>query len=123
MKLGFYYSQANDWFNPGGAAARGHWDPTQKGSMDEYIEKVAVPQVQRDTDAIWRCGGTLVGCAHRYEPGSVPINWRHCCPCNRGIITNDRLGGHYKGDITTPEQYIPATGIEGRDWGNLHDDE
>src|ERR1700743_987728 len=24
MKLGFYYSQANDWFNPGGAAARGH---------------------------------------------------------------------------------------------------
>jgi alpha-L-fucosidase len=33
-----------------------------------------------------------------------------------GIITNDRLGGHHDGDITTPEQYIPATGIAGRDW-------
>jgi alpha-L-fucosidase len=33
-----------------------------------------------------------------------------------GIIHNNRLGGGYKGDTETPEQYIPATGFPGRDW-------
>ena len=33
-----------------------------------------------------------------------------------GIITNNRLGGGYNGDTDTPEQHIPATGIQGRDW-------
>src|SRR5438270_10786448 len=46
IRLGFYYSQAQDWNNPGGAAAGGHWDPAQNGSMDDYIKNVAVPQVR-----------------------------------------------------------------------------
>ncbi len=33
-----------------------------------------------------------------------------------GIITNNRLGGGFDGDTDTPEQHIPDTGIEGRDW-------
>src|SRR5882724_4250449 len=45
MKLGFYYSQAQDWNNPGGAAAGGHWDKAQDGDMTEYIRKVAARQV------------------------------------------------------------------------------
>jgi alpha-L-fucosidase len=32
-----------------------------------------------------------------------------------GIITNNRLGGGYEGDIETPEQRVPATGYP-RDW-------
>jgi alpha-L-fucosidase len=32
------------------------------------------------------------------------------------LITNNRLGGGVKGDTDTPEQYIPATGIQGRDF-------
>ena len=32
------------------------------------------------------------------------------------LITNNRLGGGFKGDSDTPEQFIPATGIPGRDW-------
>jgi alpha-L-fucosidase len=35
IKLGFYYSQAQDWHHPGGAASGGHWDPAQNGDMDE----------------------------------------------------------------------------------------
>src|SRR5207302_7420461 len=46
LKLGFYYSQAQDWNNPGGAAAGGHWDKGQDGDMTEYIRKVAAPQVR-----------------------------------------------------------------------------
>jgi alpha-L-fucosidase len=32
------------------------------------------------------------------------------------LITNNRLGGGYKGDTETPEQFIPATGFGDRDW-------
>src|SRR4051794_26583235 len=46
MNLGFYYSQAQDWNHPGGAAIGGHWDPAQDGSMDQYIQTIAVPQVR-----------------------------------------------------------------------------
>ncbi len=46
MKLGFYYSQAQDWHHPGGAAKGGHWDNAQDGSMDAYLRNVAVPQVK-----------------------------------------------------------------------------
>ncbi|AXY73948.1 hypothetical protein D3H65_08110 [Paraflavitalea soli] len=115
MKLGFYYSQANDWFNPGGAAARGHWDPTQQGSMDEYIEQVAAPQVRElltqygDVVELWWDVPTDMN-RQRADKLAALLSLQP------GIITNDRLGGHYNGDITTPEQYIPATGIAGRDW-------
>ncbi|MFL5774107.1 MAG: alpha-L-fucosidase, partial [Flavisolibacter sp.] len=70
IRLGFYYSQAQDWNNPGGAASRkpasegwanpdsvaidaytaahnGHWDPAQTTkTMSQYIDDVAVPQVR-----------------------------------------------------------------------------
>ncbi|HWW39515.1 MAG TPA: alpha-L-fucosidase, partial [Pedobacter sp.] len=70
VKLGFYYSHAQDWNNPGGSAARkemregwanpdstkidaytlahkGHWDPAQEtATFDQYIDRVAVPQVK-----------------------------------------------------------------------------
>ena len=53
MQLGFYYSQAQDW-NNGGAVGLGsmgtnappRWDSAMKTNIDEYIDKVAVPQVK-----------------------------------------------------------------------------
>ena len=45
IKLGFYYSQAQDW-NNGGSASGGKWDPAQQHDMDDYIDKIAVPQVK-----------------------------------------------------------------------------
>jgi alpha-L-fucosidase len=32
------------------------------------------------------------------------------------LIWNNRLGGGYRGDTETPEQFIPAQGYPGRDW-------
>ena len=46
IRLGFYYSQAQDWHHPGGAAWGGHWDKAQDGDMTEYLRKIAVPQVR-----------------------------------------------------------------------------
>jgi alpha-L-fucosidase len=45
IKLGFYYSQAQDW-NNGGSASGGKWDKAQEHDMDDYIDKVALPQVK-----------------------------------------------------------------------------
>ncbi len=46
MPLGFYYSQSQDWHHPGGAASGGSWDPAQQGDFDQYLRKIAEPQVK-----------------------------------------------------------------------------
>lgn len=46
LRMGFYYSQAQDWHHPGGAVSRGSWDPAQKGDFDEYLNTIALPQVR-----------------------------------------------------------------------------
>ncbi len=115
MKLGLYYSQAQDWHQPGGAAMGGHWDKAQEGSMDDYIDKIAVPQVREILS--------------NYGPIAVlwwdtPVNMNPeraaklfaLTKLQPAIITNNRLGGGYEGDLSTPEQFIPATGIPGKDW-------
>jgi len=115
VKLGFYYSQAQDWCHPGGAAAGGHWDPAQDGDMDAYLREIAVPQVREilthygKVAVLW--WDTPVNMTKERAEMLLPLI--HLQP---GIITNNRLGGGYRGDTDTPEQRIPATGIAGRDW-------
>jgi alpha-L-fucosidase len=122
IHFGVYYSQVQDWNHPGGYAAGRNgrrdgerWDPAQDGSFDEYLRKVAVPQVQElltniHPDILWWD-----------TPGSITV--AQAKPLNDllalrpGIITNNRLGGGFRGDTETPEQNIPATAYPaGRDW-------
>lgn len=116
IKLGFYYSQAQDWCHPGGAkSGNRQWDPAQAGDMDEYIRTIAVPQVKEiltnygDIAVLWWDTPSNMNPerAAMFEPvvSAFP-----------GIITNNRLGGGYPGDTETPEQHIPATGYQNRDW-------
>ena len=115
LKLGFYYSQAQDWNHPGGSAMGGHWDPAQDGSMDEYIKTIAAPQVEEiltnygDIAVLW--WDTPHDMNRRRADLLQPLIALH-----PGIITNNRLGGGYPGDTETPEQHIPATGYKDRDW-------
>jgi len=116
MKLGFYYSQAQDWNNPGGAAAGGHWDKAQDGDMTEYIKRVAVPQL---TEILSNYGP--ISCLWWDTPYDMTKERADLLlpvlKLQPGIIHNNRLGGGYHGDTETPEQYIPATGYPGgRDW-------
>jgi len=46
LRIGFYYSQAQDWHQPGGAVSGGPWDPAQQGDFDDYLNKVSLPQVR-----------------------------------------------------------------------------
>ncbi|MCE9560293.1 MAG: alpha-L-fucosidase, partial [Armatimonadetes bacterium] len=113
IRLGLYYSQAQDW-NNGGSAAGGHWDPKQDRDMTDYIQKVAVPQVKEiltkygKVSVLW--WDTPVGITKEQSDMLIPL-----LKLQPGIIHNNRLG-HYPGDTETPEQYVPATGYPGRDW-------
>ena len=115
IRLGFYYSQAQDWNNPGGAAAGGHWDKAQDGSMDDYLRNVAVPQLREILTHYGKISVLWFDTPFDMTPERAAM----LLPLLRlqpGIIYNNRLGGGFKGDTETPEQEIPATGYAGRDW-------
>lgn len=117
IKFGLYYSHSQDWVHPGGAKWKyeegGAWDEAHKGSYDDYLRDIAVPQVREiltryQPDVLWW------DTPHHMTPErSKPLaELLSLCP---GIIHNDRLGGGYPGDTVTPENYIPPAGYEG-DW-------
>ncbi len=141
IKLGFYYSQAQDWTNPGGSVARklmregwpnpdsaridnytaenqGHWDPVQSSvSFDEYINKVAVPQVREiltkygEIDVLWWDTPTRM-------TNEAALKLQKLLELQPQIITNDRLKRpNFPGDTRTPEQKIPdQKEMEGSNW-------
>jgi alpha-L-fucosidase len=118
LKFGLYYSQAQDWYHPGGAKWHyqegSGWDKAQQGSFDEYIKNIAVPQIREiltryEPDVLWWDTPVDMTTA-RARPLVELLKLRP------GIISNDRLGGGYMGDTKTPENYIPPVGYPGRDW-------
>jgi alpha-L-fucosidase len=141
IKLGLYYSHAQDWNNPGGAASRkaasegwanpdsaaidaytaansGHWDPAQTTkTMAQYIDEVAVPQVKElltnygDIAVLW--WDTPTGMTDEF---AEKLNATLALQPN--IITNDRLKRpNFPGDYKTPEQRIPKLSeLDGKDW-------
>lgn len=141
IRLGFYYSQAQDWMHPGGAAARkkasegwanpdsttidaytathgGHWDPLQTTkSMSSYINEIAVPQVKEllsnygDVAVLWWDTPTDMT-----DEFAKALKAQLLLQPN--IITNDRLKRpNYPGDFKTPEQRIPdLSEFLGTDW-------
>ncbi len=105
LRIGFYYSQAQDWMHPGGAGAK--FDPAHDGDMDEYLKTIAMPQVKElltnygPIDVFW--WDTAYGMnRERARPFADLLQTQP------GIISNNRLGGGYKGDTETPENFIPG---------------
>lgn len=141
IKLGFYYSQAQDWNNPGGSAARkvtkegwanpdsviidaytkehnGHWDPAQeKKTFAQYIDNVALPQVKElltnygDVAVLWWDTPTNM-------TDDAATKLQSLLALQPAIITNDRLKRpNFPGDHKTPEQRIPnLKDLDGSDW-------
>lgn len=141
IRLGFYYSQAQDWNNPGGSAARklmkegwpnpdstkidqytaehhGHWDAAQEtASFDEYIDRVAVPQVREilsnygEVSVLWWDTPTNM-------TDEAALRLQELLKLQPNIITNDRLKRpNFPGDTKTPEQKIPDQDeLAGQNW-------
>ena len=125
MKLGFYYSQDQDWTAPGGSAyktgnhdsATHHWDSAQDGDFDSYLHTKAIPQIKELLSqyaefpvVIWFDTPTANMTPERAAEIVTLLNQ------HPNLIWNNRLGGTYQGDTETPEQYIPPQGFPGRDW-------
>lgn len=141
IKLGLYYSQSQDWVNPGGAAARklmnegwpnpdstsindytlkhkGHWDPMQQTkTFNQYINDVAVPQVKElltnygEIAVFWWDTPMDISDAEATKLHEL-------LKLQPQIITNDRLKRpNFSGDTKTPEQSIPdRSELDGKDW-------
>lgn len=118
IKLGFYYSQDQDWTAPGGSAWGGQWDKAQTGDFAKYLHTKVIPQLQE--------------LLTNYQSEGAPVEIWFDTPTNMTpelaseivtllnkyphLIWNSRLGGGYQGDYFTPEQHIPPQGLSGRDW-------
>jgi len=125
IRLGFYYSQDQDWTAPGASALRTgnhpsptyHWDPAQDGDFDTYLHTKAIPQIKElltnygDFPAVLWFDTPTANMTPARAAEIVALLNQH-----PNLIWNNRLGGGYKGDTDTPEQYIPPQGFPGRDW-------
>ncbi len=142
IKLGFYYSQEQDWGNPGGATARrpisqgwahpdsllideytkthsGSWDGFQQiRSFEEYFNEISLPQIKELLD---RYGEDISVIFFDYpvktskEQAAKVMDLLKEYP---QIIINDRLQKpDYPGDYKTPENMVPkAEDVEGLYW-------
>ncbi|MEI6143579.1 MAG: alpha-L-fucosidase, partial [Mariniphaga sp.] len=116
MKLGFYYSQAQDWYHPGGAVSGNvEWDQTHVADMNTYVDQIAIPQVKEilanygDVAVLWWDTPTNMTKEMTQKLADLLKPYPN-------IITNNRLGADMGGDLETPEQFVPATGFPGRNW-------
>lgn len=141
IKLGFYYSQAQDWGNAGGSVARklmregwpnpdsakvdaytaahkGKWDPVQETkTFDQYINDVAVPQLKElmtnygEIAVLWWDTPTNM-------TDEAALKLQDALKSQPKIITNDRLKRpNFLGDTKTPEQKIPdLSELDGQYW-------
>ena len=84
--------------------------------MDDYLDKIAVPQVKEllsnygPVAALW--WDTPVNMTPERVIKLLPL-----LKMQPNIVSNNRLDkDKITGDFSTPEQKIPATGIPGKDW-------
>ena len=125
LKLGFYYSQDQDWTSPGGAAYKTgthdrpnhHWDTAQDGDFATYLHTKAIPQLKElltnygDFPSVLWFDTPTDDMTPALAAEIVTLLNQH-----PNLIWNNRLGGGYQGDTETPEQYIPPNGFPGLDW-------
>jgi len=119
LKIGFYYSQAQDWVHPGGGKNKykegDGWEAAHKGDFDDYLNNIARPQIREilkryPIDIMWWDSPVWMN-AERGEAMA-----RDVLEIRPDMITNNRIGGvNIGGDIHTAEQFVPASGFPG-DW-------
>jgi alpha-L-fucosidase len=117
IRLGFYYSQDQDWHQPGGGAYGGHWDPAQEGDFDAYLAAIAVPEVK---ELLSNYGPDVPAVLWFDTPKDMTAAraalFQPVLALKPDLIVNNRLGKGFAGDTETPEQRIPPQGFPGRDW-------
>jgi alpha-L-fucosidase len=111
LKLGFYYSQYQDWHEPD--AAGNTWDFTAPGDFDRYLREKARPQIEElltnygPVALIWF---DTPGDLSRADSQDLLDTIRHFQP---DCLVNSRLGNGLGDYVTLGDQEIPLTAPEG----------
>ncbi|MFC1497968.1 alpha-L-fucosidase [Verrucomicrobiota bacterium] len=119
VHFGVYYSQAWDWWHPGGLGYNQEpWGKTQEGTDEEYVDNIAVPQVRelltnyKNIEVLWwDTGGKM-----KYAAGKKKLanTVRELRP---DIVINPRLAhSDYPGDFHTLEGTFPAYAPKGHEY-------
>lgn len=120
LRLGFYYSQAQDWHEPGGTywnieQGEPHWDTAlEREPLMNYIEGKAVPQVR---EILENYGGLdiLWWDTPRGMTEEAATRLKEVADQYPDLLQNNRLYRPWPGDFSTPEQHVPPTGLD-YDW-------
>lgn len=142
LRFGIYYSQDQDWVNPGGAtgprpmkqgwanpdsaridayvkAHRGSWDPAQQTkTFDEYFNEVSFPQMKELMTNYGTISVIFWDTPNLMKPEQAEQMMKMVKQYNPDVITNDRLIRKPQyGDYKTPEKKIPSLAeLDGKDW-------
>lgn len=123
LKIGFYYSQALDWTNPGGMG----WipqneTPNKEASYEDkakYTDEIVIPHLRTiiedyKVDMLWWDMGISSTPEFKYRMMKSIKN----LPGTQRLIFNDRMEDKLTGDFKTPEQSIPdmPSNGDGTDW-------
>jgi alpha-L-fucosidase len=113
MPLGFHYSQALDWWHPGGAKCGEPWDESQKGSFDAYLAQIVVPQIK---ELLTNYGPV----ANIFFDTPVEMNAQRAAAIMAVLppstLTNDRLYGGSLGTYKSYETQVPHNADLARPW-------
>jgi alpha-L-fucosidase len=120
MRLGFYYSQAQDWHEPGGTywnieEGEPHWDADlEREPLMNYIKGKAIPQVK---EILENYGGLdiLWWDTPRGMTEEAATMLKEVADQYPMMLQNNRLYRPWPGDFSTPEQHVPPTGLD-YDW-------
>lgn len=123
LKIGFYYSQALDWNNPGGMGWIPQNDaPNREASYADkakYTDEIVIPHLHTiindyKVDLIWWDMGASSASEFKYRMMKAIKN----IPGTERLIFNDRMEDKLTGDFKTPEQSIPdmPSNGDGTDW-------
>lgn len=123
LKIGFYYSQALDWTNPGGMGWIPQNDtPNKEASYEDrakYTDEIVIPHLRTiiedyKVDLLWWDMGISSTPEFKYRMMKSIKN----LPGTQRLIFNDRMEDKLTGDFKTPEQSIPdmPSNGDGTDW-------
>ncbi len=123
LKIGFYYSQALDWTNPGGMGWIPQNDtPNKEASYEDkarYTDEIVIPHLRTiienyKVDLLWWDMGISSTPEFKYRM----MKSIKKLPGTQHLIFNDRMEDKLTGDFKTPEQSIPdmPSNGNGTDW-------
>lgn len=122
LKIGFYYSQALDWNNPGMGWIPQNDAPNREASYADkakYTDEIVIPHLHTiindyKVDLIWWDMGASSAPEFKYRMMKAIKN----IPGTERLIFNDRMEDKLTGDFKTPEQSIPdmPSNGDGTDW-------